>query len=132
MSPPGTPYTPIESRDTFSLLHRWSELYITIHTSLKQFPKRDAHGIGARIETLALSMLEYILMASKKNGASRILILEKLDRDLVQEKILVRLANRIRAMSDSQYITIEKHIVDMGRMTGGWIKSEREKVSTDQ
>lgn len=110
------------------MLHSWSELYIAIHSALKQFPKRDSHGIGARIEAIALTMLEYILMASKKKDASRMLILEKLDRELVQEKILVRLANRIKAMGDKSYIDIEKRIVEMGKMTGGWIKSEREKT----
>jgi len=71
-------------------------------------------------------MLEYLILASKKKGSQRILILEKLDRELITEKILVRLSNRIKAMSDSQYIGIEKQIMEMGKMTGGWIKSERE------
>ena len=70
-------------------------------------------------------MLEYLILASKKSGAQRMNILEKLDRELVTEKILVRLSNRIKAMSDGQYIDIEKRIVEMGRMTGGWIKAER-------
>ena len=116
------------TNENFSLLHEWSELYISIHAALKQFPKRDSHGIGARIEQTALNMLEYLILAGKKRGAQRLLILEKLDRELVMEKILVRLSNRIRAMSDGQYIGIEKRIIDMGRMTGGWIKSEREKA----
>lgn len=107
-------------------MHHWSGLYIAIHDALKQFPKRDSHGIGRRIEQSALNMLEYLILASKKNAAQRILILEKLDRELVMEKILVRLSNRIQAMSDSCYIDIEKRIIDMGKMTGGWIKSERE------
>ena len=115
--------------DKFTLLHSWNELYVNIHAALKQFPKRDSHGIGARIDQTALNMLEYLIMASKKMGAQRILLLEKLDRELVKEKILVRLSNRVKAMSDGSYIDIEKRIVEMGKMTGGWMKEERRKIA---
>lgn len=59
-------------------------------------------------------------------------ILEKLDRELVTEKILVRLSNRIKAMSDGQYIDIEKRIIEMGRMTGGWIKDEKNMIAEEK
>ncbi len=77
-------------------------------------------------------MLEYLILASQKSGAQRINILEKLDRELVLEKILVRLSNRVKAMSDSSYIDIEKRIIEMGKMTGGWIKDEKNKVDGDE
>jgi len=77
-------------------------------------------------------MLEYLILASKKSGAQRINILEKLDRELVLEKILVRLSNRVKAMSDSQYIDIEKRIVEIGKMTGGWIKDERNMIAEEK
>jgi hypothetical protein len=114
------------------LLHNWSELYIVIHAALKQFPKRDFHGIGKRIEETALNMLEYLILASKKDDEQRINLLEKLDRELVKEKILVRLSNRIKAMPDSSYINIEKRIVEMGKMIGGWIKDEKRKITENK
>lgn len=77
-------------------------------------------------------MLEYLVLASKKNNKQRINLLEKLDRELVKEKILVRLSNRIRAMSDSSYINIEKRIIEIGKMIGGWIKDEKRKNSLDK
>ena len=74
-------------------------------------------------------MLEYLILASKKDDEQRINLLEKLDRELVKEKILVRLSNRVKAMSDSSYIDIEKRIVEMGKMIGGWIKDEKIKIA---
>jgi hypothetical protein len=74
-------------------------------------------------------MLEYLILASKKDDEQRINLLEKLDRELVKEKILVRLSNRVKAMSDSSYIDIEKRIIEMGKMIGGWIKDEKRKIA---
>ena len=74
-------------------------------------------------------MLEYLILASKKEDEQRINLLEKLDRELVKEKILVRLSNRVKAMPDSPYIDIEKRIIEMGKMIGGWIKDEKRKIA---
>jgi len=77
-------------------------------------------------------MLEYLILASKKGDEQRINLLEKLDRELVKEKILVRLSNRVKAMSDSSYIDIEKRIIEMGKMIGGWIKDEKIKIAMNK
>ena len=77
-------------------------------------------------------MLEYLILASKKNDEQRINLLEKLDRELVKEKILVRLSNRVKAMSDNSYIDIEKRIIEMGKMIGGWIKDEKGKITENK
>ncbi len=42
-----------------------------MHATLKQFPIRDSHGIGGRIEETALNMLEYLILASKKEDEKR-------------------------------------------------------------
>lgn len=130
--PPDVPDHIFGTDEKFSLLHSWSELYIAIHAALKQFPKRDSNGIGRRIEETALNMLEYLILASKKDDEQRINLLEKLDRELVKEKILVRLSNRVKAMSDSSYIDIEKRIIEMGKMIGGWIKDEKGKITENK
>ena len=130
--PPDVPDHIFGTDEKFSLLHNWSELYIRIHAALKQFPKRDTHGIGRRIEETALNMLEYLILASKKDDEQRINLLEKLDRELVKEKILVRLSNRIKAMSDSSYIDIEKRTIEIGKMIGGWIKDEKKKIAENK
>ena len=77
-------------------------------------------------------MLEYLILASKKDDEQRINLLEKLDRELVKEKILVRLSNRIKAMSDSSYIDIEKRTIEIGKMIGGWIKDEKKKIAENK
>ena len=125
MEPP--PDGVFEDKPKFSLLHSWSEFYINLHAGLKQFPKRDRHGIGERMENIAFDILDYLVLASKKDTSSRLLLLEKMDRELVKEKILIRLSNKIGAMNDTVYIDLEKKILEMGKQVGGWIKSEKKK-----
>ncbi len=116
-----------EDKSKFSLLHSWSEFYLNLNVALKQFPKRDRHGIGERMENIAFDILDYLILASKKDSASRLLLLEKMDRELIKEKILVRLSNKIGAMNDVIYIDLEKRILEMGKQVGGWIKYEKEE-----
>ena len=79
------------------------------------------------MENIAFDILDYLVLASKKDTSSRLLLLEKMDRELVKEKILIRLSNKIGAMNDTVYIDLEKKILEMGKQVGGWIKSEKKK-----
>lgn len=59
-------------------------------------------------------------------------LLEKMDRELVKEKILVRLSNKIKALPETKYISLEKRIIEMGRMVCGWIKSEKAETEKNK
>lgn len=102
-----------------------------LNASVKQFPKRDRHSIGERMENIAFDFLDYLVLASKKMGDSRMNLLEKMDREIVKEKILVRLSHKIKALPETRYIDMEKRLIDMGRQIGGWIKSEKKKQEDD-
>ena len=122
----GSPY-----ETKFALLHAWSELYLCLNAAVKQFEKRDRHGIGERMENISFDFLDYLVLASKKKGDSRMNLLEKMDRELVKEKILVRLSHKIKALPEQKYLDLERRIIEMGRQVGGWIKSERKRSETE-
>lgn len=109
----------------FSLLHTWSEFYLSLQAALKQFDKRDRHGLGARLDEGALNVLDLLLLASNRRAKSRLLALDKLDRELAREKILVRLAHHSKMLKDGRYANLERKLITMGNMTGGWIRKER-------
>jgi len=112
----------------FSLLNHWSEFYLDMYEMLKQFPKRDRHALGIRIESTALSMLDLILLSSKKSAPTKIVILEKIDITFTREKILIRMAHKIKALSDSNYKKLEEKLIVMGKEVGGWLKYEKNSI----
>lgn len=122
------PFVQTESKEKFLLLHHWEEYYLILSASLKQFPKRERHSLGHKIDDTALSILDYILLASQKSNQSRLLALEKLDREIAREKILIRLSHKMGVLSDHLYFDLEKRLLEMGRMTGGWLKYEKNKA----
>lgn len=116
----------LDASEKFSLLHNWTEFYLALTVALKEFPKRDRHSLGRRLDDNALEMLDMLILASRRRGAARLRALDKLDRELVVANILLRLANRTRALKDSRYISLEKRVVVMGKMVGGWTKFEKQ------
>lgn len=106
-------------------------MYLCLNAAVKQFEKRDRHGIGERMENISFDFLDYLVLASKKKGDSRMNLLEKMDRELVKEKILVRLSHKIKALPEQKYLDLERRIIEMGRQVGGWIKSERKRSETE-
>ena len=120
-----------ENQSKFSLLHTWSEFYLILNSCIKQFPKRDRHGIGERMEKISFDFLDYLVLASKKKDDARMNLLEKMDRELVKEKILTRLAHKIKALPEKRYIDLEKRILEMGKQIGGWIKYEKKKTENN-
>lgn len=89
----------------------------------------DKHSIGIRIENSLFEILDYLVLASKKTGNQRMLLLEKIDRENIKIQIMIRVSNKIKAMKDSHYIEIEKMLLEIGKMIGGWIKSENKNKS---
>ena len=79
--------------------------------------------MGLKIENTALEILEFTLSASylpkyKKNEVIR----KASDKnDLL--KYLVRLAYETKSINIKQYLVLEERLIEIGKMFGGWIKS---------
>jgi hypothetical protein len=88
----------------------------------KLFPKRDRFALVARIESNILELLELLLLAQTKEKSSRILILNKADLKITTIKLFIRMSYEIKALDQNKYIKLEEKILEIGKMTGGWIK----------
>ncbi|MBI4120557.1 MAG: four helix bundle protein [Parcubacteria group bacterium] len=104
-------------------MHKTGELYRLFHDTLKTLPKLERYTLGQKIENIILEILELILSASylpkyKKGEAIR----KASDKtDLL--KYLVRIAYDTKSINIKRYLLIEEKVLEIGRMLGGWIKS---------
>lgn len=105
------------------LAHKIYELYKLFHLFLKFFPKQEKYTLGQTAEKVILEMLEKILVAgySPKYQKYQALQLVSQKNDLL--KYLVRLAFDTRCLNSKKYLYLEKEILEIGKMLGGWLKS---------
>jgi len=69
-----------------------------------------------------LEIIELIYLAQSKRGASRLLILNKIDILLKILFVHLRLAHKTRCLNDAGFAILSEKLIEIGKMIGGWIK----------
>lgn len=107
------------------IIQRVYDFYKLFYQYLDHFPKKSRGVLGQKIETIILELLESITRASfaKLNFKSSDLQTASIKLDFL--KILVRLSYELRVIDQKKYLTMEEKLIEIGKMLGGWIKSEK-------
>ncbi len=90
---------------------------------LKSFPQRDRYSLGQKIENFTLLTFESVILASTNQGEAKLPFIEKAIAYTNLIKILIRLAKDINILKMDRYLQLEKSLLEIGRMLGGWKKS---------
>ncbi len=93
------------------------------YTALKQFPKNEKFAMGADIKKCMHIILEKVIEAQKKYYKKT--TLQELDVNITKLKVYLRLSNDLGFLPHKQYEVWSKQVVEIGKMTGGWIKSAK-------
>ena len=101
------------------------DFYKEFYGYLKTFPRSDRYSLGQRCELHTLEIIECIILASQLSKKEKLPILEKASLKLDILRILIRLAKEIKALDNRKYLSSQKHLDEIGRMLGGWIKSTK-------
>jgi len=109
------------------LVHKTLELYKSLRFYTRKFPKIDRYSLGLRIENYAAEFLEFIVLAQIKNGASKILILEKADTILKLIRLFSRTAYELKIGEQKRYILLSEQTIEIGKILGGSIKKAKER-----
>lgn len=76
-----------------------------------------------RSEHVILGTIELLLEASYGNKERKIVILERASVKLNVLRFLIRLMKETRTFDLKKYTILESTIDEIGRMTGGWMRS---------
>jgi four helix bundle protein len=98
----------------------YRELYLTV----EKMPKKDKYTIGQRLSNTTLDLLE-ILIAASNTKPEKSAFLNNASVKLDFLKIIIRLAEEIRALDQKKYLKLEGNLQEIGKMLGGWIRSTR-------
>ncbi len=79
--------------------------------------------MGQKIDNLILEILEFSLKAAYSGKEEKLAFLKEADTKINLLKILIRLANEIKALDGKKYLMIQEKLQEIGKMVGGWIRS---------
>ncbi|MFH1029923.1 MAG: diversity-generating retroelement protein Avd [bacterium] len=101
------------------------DLYKTLHEYRRLVPKNDRFTIFERAEQTTLDLIEGIMLASSQKAQEKIQTLESASLKLNMLRVFIRLMKDIKTLDGKKYITLENIIDEIGRMLGGWIRSNK-------
>jgi len=90
------------------------------HTN--KFPKSHRFSIAVRIENGMLDFLRHITIANHRQ--KKLPLLRAADEELLALRINIRLSHDMKFISTSSYEYAAKQLEEIGKMLGGWIKSQ--------
>lgn len=91
--------------------------------ALAQFPKSEKFSIVADIKKCMHIMLERTIEASKKYYKKT--TLQELDVELMKLRAYIRLSHELGFLPIKKYEIWSAKLVEIGKMIGGWIKSNQ-------
>ncbi|MFB6158921.1 MAG: diversity-generating retroelement protein Avd [Candidatus Nanohalobium sp.] len=99
------------------------DFYKEVHPTLKNFPKSERFVMVRQIQNSFLDFMSYISTARKASNTLH--YLRKADQELEQVKVFFRLSRDLGFISSGQHEDISEKLVEIGKMLGGWIESEK-------
>lgn len=90
----------------------------------ERFPRAYRSTVTQRLMDAALDLQEALVNAQARQGRSRVAALREADGALGRLRIYLRLAHRWRWLSDGQHAHAGSMVAEIGRLLGGWLRSE--------
>jgi hypothetical protein len=102
------------------LIAHWEQLIDDLLDRTARFPKVVRFTFAARIENLALDILEALVEAQYATGRTKQDALRRADGALARLRVLLRLSHRRQYLDNGGYEHVSRALDEAGRMLGGW------------
>ena len=90
---------------------------------VEKFPRSQKFTLGDRIVNTSLDILDTLIEATYTR--KRLPLLQKANVQLEKLRFLIRLCHDFKLLSSKQYAYISNEINEVGKLIGGWIKSQK-------
>ncbi len=107
------------------ILARTFDLLEWLLPNSERFPRIYRSTVTQRLMDASLDLQEALIAAESRAGRPRVAALRDADAALGRLRIYLRLAHRWRWLSVGQYEHASRMVAEIGRLLGGWFKSER-------
>jgi len=109
-----------ESLPVIALVYK---LYKQVVELNEKLPKTQRYGIGISLENSTLALMEQLIMAKNapKSMKASYLIQAVSQQEITTMKL--RLLLELKIANETKVFQAQSNLRDIGRMTGGWLKS---------
>lgn len=119
---------------------KFVEFIKVLNTYLLHFPRYERYGLALQIRNAAYDVYGFVVEAQKRYQKKT--TLTNCDIRHEQLRMLIRLAHELGyfafrdgermlpgvTKAEHRYLTLSRHVDEIGRMIGGWISAERAKA----
>ncbi|MDD2909447.1 MAG: diversity-generating retroelement protein Avd [Candidatus Pacebacteria bacterium] len=108
--------------DGLILFQKTYDLILEVHPVIvNKFPKNQRFVLGQKIENTLIAILEIAITINLSKPTVN--YFRRLDIEIQKLKIFIRLAKDLKFISIKKYEYLEKKVIEIGKMTGGWKKA---------
>ena len=108
--------------DGLILFQKTYDLILEVHPVIvNKFPKNQRFVLGQKIENTLIAILEIAITINLSKPTVN--YFRRLDIEIQKLKIFIRLAKDLKFINIKKYEYLEKKVIEIGKMTGGWKKA---------
>jgi len=120
-SPPSSGYA--QPSPYATLLAKIEEVEAYTHTVLQQYPKIERYALCADIRAALANIQRLSIVAWKRYHKKT--TLQDLDVEIEVLRMWIRKSLRLKYITPRRYEIWVRHVNEIGRMVGGWLKAAR-------
>ena len=110
--------------EELKILQKTYDMIQYAYICLRQFPKSEKFALAGEIKKVMSSLLRLIIQANKRYFKKT--TLQDIDVELQTLKMYVRLSKDLEFLPIKKYEVWSRHLDEIGKMLGGWIKSQKQ------
>ena len=114
------------SKQKLQVQQRVYDMMLYAYPALEQFPKSQKFSLAQDMKHCMDKIIRLVITVNKKYTKKT--TLQELDVEIAALKVYVRLAADLQYLPLKKYEVWSKKLVEIGKMVGGWIRSQREAL----
>jgi len=107
----------------YSILTKAYDYVKVLIPLINTFPRNQRYILGEHMEKMALGTLELLIDAYYLPKGAKKSKLHRVNLHLEKLRYLSRLCYELGYYNSAKYETLTEKLLEIGRMTGGWLKS---------
>lgn len=115
---------PIKVKEDLHIQQKIYDMILYAYPALEQMPKSQKFSLAQDMKHCMNEIMRLTISANKKY--TKRTTLQELDIEIAALKVYLRIAYDLRYLPPKKYEVWSGMLVEIGKMVGGWIKSQRE------
>ena len=115
-------YRYVMATSTVQAVPKLYDVILWLLGRVEKFPRSQKFTLGDRIVNISLDTLDTLIEATYTR--KRLPLLQKANVQLEKLRYLIRLCHDFKLISAKQYTYISNEINEVGKLVGGWIRSQ--------